>query len=1106
MADGASDIGKGDITPDDNQGIPGISGVTIIGRVSTRAEYDRNSRRTFTVEDDGDTTRIFYDGADRVIKTIDPESNTVETAYDDNGNVIETRETDVSQVTGVPDEVFLTTHFYDSLNRLQRSVDNIGQTTDYRYDSRDNLVAVADAQGSLTGATIARRAFTGGALTVNDVNDFGNVTLYSYDGLNRQTREETVLTASGQGDGVNIGATLEGVKSTTPPSDPTQAADGLITVYYDWDRNSLLASVTDDNGNQTQYTYDNLDRRLTETKGVCVPPALADRCDPSTTITYEYDPDDNVVRFTDENGSVVNSQFDAINRRTASNVTRAPGVVGTTATSYEYDGLSRLTRATDNNEPGDASDDSTITFAYDSLSRVIEETQQMGSLSAKAVSSAWRAENLRVHLTYPNERALGHTYDDLDRLQAIQEESPFTPTPTPTPTSTPTPTVTHAVYLPIIVKGAVSGGSQSVTGSADGQFVVATLRPGSGRASVVTTNETIAEYTYIGPGARLLKRTYANGVRLTYLDGAGTADVGYDGLRRPVQLRHLRADNSLVVGFTYTYDRVNNKLSEVKLHDTANSEQYDYDSAYRLTHFDRPDANAIAPLHSDWTLDGVGNWQQVDGEARQHSSFNEIIQRDAALILSDDNGNVTDDGTYTFEWDYQNRLRTVIRKSDGALIATYAYDAIGRRIRKVVTHSGALDGTTEFYYDGWQVLEERDEADALVQQYVYGIYIDEPLVLDRNLDGDDSATGLGDQRLFYHQNTLHSVFALTDDSAATIVEGYHYDAYGRQTVFGPGPNEVVDFGGDDVVTASGDSALNSPYMYTGRRLDGETGLYYYRNRYLNTGQGRFVSRDPIGIWAVQANLGNGYSYVGNSGMNYTDPFGLGTWVGVGVQSGGFLFFGGVQTWIGVVGNPDTHEKCKIMVMCFQIGGGLGGGGGVSVGISFNGPSQGSQLAGWGVSSFGSASLGPANLGAAVSTGGGEVSGGGAIGVGPSFGASLSGGAQLCKTKLYGCWKPRRRPKRRPPPLPKDEPPPERNPVSTEPGGPLKPKLPLEPPPPTPLSPWLWEPPGFTVMLQKPRCRELPVTMWHEGWRIASTTIGSELVAMELSGYSMPIYH
>ena len=63
----------------------------------------------------------------------------------------------------------------------------------------------------------------------------------------------------------------------------------------------------------------------------------------------------------------------------------------------------------------------------------------------------------------------------------------------------------------------------------------------------------------------------------------------------------------------------------------------------------------------------------------------------------------------------------------------------------------------------------------------------------------------GDKRLFYHQNMLGSVMALTD-TTGKVVEGYQYDAYGRQWVDKPGPNGVVDWGGDDVITAGGRSA------------------------------------------------------------------------------------------------------------------------------------------------------------------------------------------------------------------------------------------------------------------------------------------------------------
>ncbi len=865
LKDGATDLGKGNLTPGDSIGILGISGITVLGRVTTRTDFDRNSRPTFKVEDDADIHEMRYDGTDRVTFSVDAEDNQFETAWDDNDNVIEVRETDFSQLSGVSNEVFLSTVFYDALNRPTSKVDNAGYASYYRHDSRDNLVAFADANGPSSGRTITRRVFPSGPNTVNTVNEFGNVTAYTYDGLNRNVLREIRVTASGLGDGINIGANLDGTPAAPPAVSAAAAGgDGLIRTARIWDENSLQTALVDDNGNVTLYLYDDLDRQIVKAHGLTVGstpltntlvlagnvitnrgarlgepstisgslvdaqlasaqtrlaaigplfPALAARVDdnPPTTEILGYDRDDNISLITDENGTTIDYDFDAINRQVFSTITPATAVIGTVQESWEYDGLSRLTRAEDLNDDGDGTDDATVTYAYDSLSRVVEESLQIGILPAQVTSSGWRAEDLKSSLIYPNGREITFTYDSIDRIKSIDE-------------------------------------------SPSGQLVA---------------------YDYIGDNRVLERRYSANGTRLSFVDPTNSARSGYDELRRPVNLRHTRSDGSLIAGFDYSYDREHNRLSETKTHDPANSELSEYDSAYRLTNFDRPATGAVAPLDSSWDLDGAGNWDRVDTETREHSSVNEIISfSDGATtaVLSDNNGNVINDGTFAYAYDYQNRLRTVTRASNSVLIATYSYDGAGRRIRKVV-HTGTGAGTTDYYYDNWNVIEERDAANALAQQYVYGMYIDEPLVIDRNLDGDSLATGGGDSRLYYHQNASYSVYALTDELGQTA-EGYLYDAYGRQTVLTPGSGTTVKFDGSDVITSAGSSALGNPYLFTGRRLDAESGLYYYRMRMLDADLGRFIQRDPIGGWTDALNLGNSYTFVGNNTGKYLDPTGL----------------------------------------------------------------------------------------------------------------------------------------------------------------------------------------------------------------------------------------
>jgi len=52
------------------------------------------------------------------------------------------------------------------------------------------------------------------------------------------------------------------------------------------------------------------------------------------------------------------------------------------------------------------------------------------------------------------------------------------------------------------------------------------------------------------------------------------------------------------------------------------------------------------------------------------------------------------------------------------------------------------------------------------------------------------------------------------------------------------------------------------------------GLYYYRLRYYDPEAGRFVSRDPLGMWGDSGQHGNAQNYCGNDPTNSADPLGL----------------------------------------------------------------------------------------------------------------------------------------------------------------------------------------------------------------------------------------
>ncbi|GMV83874.1 MAG: hypothetical protein AMXMBFR7_50580 [Planctomycetota bacterium] len=157
---------------------------------------------------------------------------------------------------------------------------------------------------------------------------------------------------------------------------------------------------------------------------------------------------------------------------------------------------------------------------------------------------------------------------------------------------------------------------------------------------------------------------------------------------------------------------------------------------------------------------------------------------------------------------------------------------------------------------------------------VYGTYLDEVLMM-RNSTGT---------KYYYHANHLYSVHAITNSAGAIVEAVQSYDAYGKPTIITGAGTDATWFTGDDVTGSV--SAIGNPWFYTGQRLDAETGLMYYKNRYYSAELGRFVGRDPIGYEGVRRprfmrkpNL-HLYSYVMQRPSNHVDSYGLWTVTGL----------------------------------------------------------------------------------------------------------------------------------------------------------------------------------------------------------------------------------
>jgi RHS repeat-associated protein len=243
--------------------------------------------------------------------------------------------------------------------------------------------------------------------------------------------------------------------------------------------------------------------------------------------------------------------------------------------------------------------------------------------------------------------------------------------------------------------------------------------------------------------------------------------------------------------------------------------------------------------------------QGTDTTNYTSNNLNQYTAVGAASPTHDDNGNLTDDGTYDFEYDYKNQIVRV--KEGETTVATYKYDALGRRVEKDV------DSAVErFVYSGVETVVVYDGSNNWLREFVFGSVIDEVLMMNQpdvlDFDGDEDVTE--HTRHFYHRNALGSVMEITEMDEDVAVS-YRYDPYGAVTITRNSQEQSSD-------------PLGNPWTYTARFTDEETGLYYYRARAYSPVTERFVSRDPLN-YAAGSNL---YEYGGSAPTTLLDPMGL----------------------------------------------------------------------------------------------------------------------------------------------------------------------------------------------------------------------------------------
>ena len=353
-----------------------------------------------------------------------------------------------------------------------------------------------------------------------------------------------------------------------------------------------------------------------------------------------------------------------------------------------------------------------------------------------------------------------------------------------------------------------------------------------------------------------------------------------------------------LAAFDYEYDDAGNRDYVTQSGNDVHSAEidYNYDNLHRLSWASYTNSQ-IDPQDGDETfsMDLLGNRTQYEDERdgtlidyEQANAANEYASADGTAIGYDAAGNLYeyDDG-FRYGYDFENRLVRVEHSPFGPvggwgfimeggsmppvpyrLIATFEYDALGRRIRATYYNNrGNIVDDTLYYYDGQRVVAEYDYDETAGTQTLARWFVDGPLYLDEHVMMHDATTG---DDYFYLPQEFYSVAGLVDQDGE-LVEAHAYDAYGDVRIFdltGPTPIEL-DF-----------SAVGNPYYFTGRRRDpihnplalpvSYRPLYHYRARAYDPLHGRFLQRDP----AEYVDGMNLYEYVRSNSVRWGDPWGL----------------------------------------------------------------------------------------------------------------------------------------------------------------------------------------------------------------------------------------
>ena len=724
----------------------------------------------------------------------------------------------------------VTTFTYTPSGQIDTVTDPLGRIMDYDYDPLGRLERVTSAVGT-DDEGIQQFEYDAAGNVTASIDENNNRTEYQYDAMNRLR-----LIIQPDPDGLEPalqapvteyrydeeGNVREFIDARTNPTLNTydarnrliQMADALgqvTTIRYDNNDNTL--QTIDPLGNAVRNFYDARDRLV----------ATIDQDGGRT--RFGYDVDNNLVTLVDPVDNLTRYSYDARDRQVRETDPLRNSIY------YRYDDFDNLIEKTDRNER-------VTELAYDHLDRLVKET--------------WKDVDSSVTNTITT------TYDDVGNLLALQDDfSELTYTYDArnrflTSDNVGTPNAPHVLLT--YTYDAV-GNTTSVTDTIEGVVGATTeylYDPLNRQTRVSQSGNDVSDkrvdFLYNEIGQYIFIERYSD---LDANNLVARTNYFHDELNRVDRINHSDAVDAALAFFDYEYDAAS-RIRQIE--DVNGVVDYSYDRQGQLTGaaysdmqrvdetygYDENGNRVNSHLHSDGYETGNANRLDSDGTySYEYDDEGNLIRRTELAS-----------GDYReFAWDNRNRLLEVIdRDSQDDVIqqVSFVYDAMGRRLAKsVVTEAG--QNSLHFVYNREDVLLEFENSD--------GDGSNSPQLSTRNFHGP------GIDQVIAQEFLAGETRWLLTDHLGTI--RYHVGVDGRILA----EIDYDSFGGLVDEAALG----KSRYAFTGREWDVEIELQFNRARYFDGTVGLWLSEDPIGYEAGDANFRR---YVQNSPVGSEDAFGL----------------------------------------------------------------------------------------------------------------------------------------------------------------------------------------------------------------------------------------